>query len=53
METDFENRKFNRFLKENFEKGIQMFDTPNIVGDFMVPIYKEDNILVLYAPEYY
>ena len=33
------------FLKENFEKGIQMFDTPNIVGDFMVPIYKKDNIL--------
>lgn len=40
------------FLKENFEKGIQMFDTPNIVGDFMVPIYKKDDILVLFAPEY-
>lgn len=40
------------FLKENFEKGIQMFDTPNIAGDFMVPIYKKDNILVLFAPEY-
>lgn len=34
------------FLKENFEKGIQMFDTPNIVGDFMVPIYKKDDISV-------
>lgn len=40
------------FLKENFEKGIQMFDTANIVGDFMVPIYKKDDILVLFAPEY-
>lgn len=40
------------FLKENFEKGIQMFDTSNIVGDFMVPIYKKDDILVLFAPEY-
>lgn len=29
-----------------------MFDTPNIVGDFMVPIYKKDNILVLFAPVY-
>lgn len=40
------------FLKENFEKGIQMFDTPNIVGDFMVPIYEKYDILVLFAPEY-
>lgn len=40
------------FLKENFEKGIQMFDTPNIVGDFTVHIYKKDDILVLFAPEY-
>lgn len=40
------------FLKENFEKGIQMFDTPNIVGDFTVPIYEKYDILVLFAPEY-
>ena len=40
------------FLKENFEKGIQMFDTPNIAGDFMVPIYKKDDISVFFAPEY-
>lgn len=40
------------FLKENFEKGIQMFDTANIVGDFMVPIYKKDDISVFFAPEY-
>lgn len=40
------------FLKENFEKGIQMFDTPNIVGDLMLRIYKKDDITVLFAPEY-
>ena len=40
------------FLKENFEKGIQMFDTANITGDFMVPIYKKDDISVFFAPEY-
>ena len=40
------------FLKENFEKGIQMFDTPNIVGDLMLRIYKKDDITVLFAPGY-
>ena len=40
------------FLKENFEKGIQMFDTANIIGDFMVPIYKKDDISVFFVPEY-
>lgn len=40
------------FLKETFEKGIQMFDTACIVNDFRVPIYMEDDILVLFAPEY-
>lgn len=29
-----------------------MFDTANIVGDFMVPIYKKDDISVFFAPEY-
>ena len=29
-----------------------MFDTANIVGDFMVPIYKKDDISVCFAPEY-
>lgn len=29
-----------------------MFDTPNIAGDFMVPIYKKDDISVFFAPEY-
>jgi hypothetical protein len=40
------------FLKENFEKGIQMFDTPNIAGDLMFLIYKKDDITVLFAPGY-
>lgn len=29
-----------------------MFDTPSIVGDFRVPIYSEDKIIVLWAPYY-
>ena len=29
-----------------------MFDTPSIMGDFRVPIYSEDKIIVLQAPHY-
>ena len=29
-----------------------MFDTPSIAGDFRVPIYGEDKIIVLWAPRY-
>lgn len=39
--------KLIKFLKERFEDGIQMFDTPFIMGDFRVPIYDEDKITVL------
>lgn len=39
--------KLIKFLKERFEDGIQMFDTPSIMGDFRVPIYSEDKIIVL------
>lgn len=44
--------KLINFLKERFEDGIQMFDTPSIMGDFRVPIYGEDEITVLWAPHY-
>ena len=44
--------KLIKFLKERFEDGIQMFDTPSIVDDFRVPIYSEDEITVLWAPYY-
>ena len=44
--------KLIKFLKERFEDGIQMFDTPSIVDDFRVPIYNKDEITVLWAPYY-
>lgn len=44
--------KLINFLKERFEDGIQMFDTPSMVGDFRVPIYNKDEITVLWAPYY-
>ena len=42
--------KLIKFLKERFEDGIQMFNTPSIVNDYRIPIYIEDDITVLYAP---
>lgn len=44
--------KLIAFLKEEFPKGIQMFNTKNIAGDYMITIYDEDNIEVDYAPSY-
>ena len=44
--------KLIKFLKERFEDGIQMFDTPSMANDFRVPIYSEDEITVLWAPYY-
>lgn len=40
------------FLKDRFEDGVQMFDTPSIMGDYRFPIYNKDGISVLYAPGY-
>ena len=40
------------FLKKEFPKGIQMFSTRNIVGDFMINIYEEDGIYVDYCYQY-
>lgn len=40
------------FLKNQFKDGIQMFNTPSLMGDFRLPIYKEDGIEVLFAPHY-
>ena len=44
--------KLIKFLKERFENGIQMFNTPSLVNDFRLPIYSEDEITVLWAPGY-
>ena len=38
-----------KFLKNTFPDGIQMFNTRNLVGDSMVTIYDEDNIVVDYC----
>lgn len=44
--------KLVKFLKERFEDGIQMFNTPSFVNDYRIPIYVEDDITVLYAPSW-
>lgn len=44
--------KLINFLKERFEDGMQMFNTPSMAGDFRAPIYSEDKITVLWAPDY-
>lgn len=40
------------FLKKNFPDGIQMFNTPNLAGDYMEEIYEDGEIYVLFAPSY-
>lgn len=44
--------KLRNFLKEMFPEKIQMFDTRNFVGDFMITIYDQDDIQVDYCPYY-
>lgn len=44
--------KLIEFLKKTFPKGIQMFDTRNIVGDPMTTIYEADGITVDYCHYY-
>lgn len=44
--------KLRNFLKEMFPERIQMFDTRNFVGDFMITIYDQDGIQVDYCPHY-
>lgn len=44
--------KLIEFLKDRFPKGIQMFDSRNIVGDSMVTIYDADGIIVDYCYGY-
>ncbi len=40
------------FLKKRFPSGIQMFDTRNICGDYMITIYEKDGITVDYCRGY-
>lgn len=44
--------KLIKFLKERFENGMQMFDTPSLANDYRIPIYVEGDITVLYAPSW-
>lgn len=41
-----------KFLKTKFSKGIEMFNTRNIVGDVMVRIYDKDGIQIDYCYQY-
>lgn len=44
--------KLINFLHENFKDGVQMFNTRNILGDFMYTVFHEGDIIVDYAPDY-
>lgn len=44
--------KLINFLKNSFKDGIQMFDAPSLANDYLIAIYCEDEITVLYAPYY-
>ena len=44
--------KLIEFLKDRFPDGVQAFDTRNIVGDRMVTIYYDGEIVVDYCPYY-
>lgn len=44
--------KVIKFLKSEFPYGIQIFYTPNIVGDVMERIFLEGDIEILYAIDY-
>jgi hypothetical protein len=43
--------KLKKFLQENYPN-IQAYNTRNLVGDYMINVYKADNIRVDYALEY-
>lgn len=43
--------KLKKFLQENYPNG-QAFNTKNIVGDSMVTVYNEDEIIVDYCYYY-
>ena len=40
------------FLKETGFKGIQTFNTKNVVGDSLDRIYNEDDVEIWYCPDY-
>lgn len=55
MDKELEN-KINKTLKELLERNeqdkIQMFDCRDIAGDYKESLLDEDNVTILYAPNY-
>jgi hypothetical protein len=41
------------FIKANYDSGIQVYFTRNIVGDDMDVVYQEDGITIEYCPVYW
>jgi hypothetical protein len=41
------------FIKANYDSGIQVYFTRNIVGDDMDVVYQEDGITIEYCPAYW
>ena len=41
------------FIKANYDSGIQVYFTRNIVGDYMDVVYQEDGITIEYCPGYW
>jgi tRNA(His) 5'-end guanylyltransferase len=46
-------KKVLGFIKENYDSGIQVYFTRNIVGDYMDVVYQEDGITIEYCPVYW
>ncbi len=46
-------KRIKDFLNDVFEgRQPQIFTTKNIVGDFLVPIYEEDEVEIEYCPKW-
>jgi len=46
-------KKVLDFIKANYDSGIQVYFTRNIVGDDMAVAYQEDGITIEYCPVYW
>lgn len=44
--------KLRAFILNDFPNGVQMFNTRNIAGDYMITIYEADGVTIMYAPHY-
>jgi hypothetical protein len=46
-------KKVLDFIKANYDSGIQVYFTRNIVGDNMDVVYQEDGMTIEYCPGYW